>query len=103
MNALLVYPRFPITYWGFQYGLRLVGKRAVLPPLGLIAGMESALEGVQTEIAHGSRLSRSGCVKPPQPQVDTTSKGLLDSSDVDFPAARHTRALVPPSAARGAS
>jgi radical SAM superfamily enzyme YgiQ (UPF0313 family) len=36
MNALLVYPRFPVTYWGFQYGLRLVGKRAALPPLGLI-------------------------------------------------------------------
>ena len=36
MNALLVYPRFPVTYWGFQYGLRLIGKRAVLPPLGLI-------------------------------------------------------------------
>jgi radical SAM superfamily enzyme YgiQ (UPF0313 family) len=36
MNALLVYPRFPITYWGFQYGLRLIGKRASLPPLGLL-------------------------------------------------------------------
>jgi radical SAM superfamily enzyme YgiQ (UPF0313 family) len=36
MNALLVYPRFPITYWGFQYTLRLIGKRASLPPLGLI-------------------------------------------------------------------
>jgi radical SAM superfamily enzyme YgiQ (UPF0313 family) len=36
MNALLVYPHFPVTYWGFQYGLRLIGKRATLPPLGLI-------------------------------------------------------------------
>ena len=36
MNCLLVYPRFPITYWGFQYGLSLIGKRASLPPLGLI-------------------------------------------------------------------
>ena len=36
MNALLVYPRFPITYWGFQHTLRLIGKRASLPPLGLI-------------------------------------------------------------------
>ena len=36
MNALLVYPRFPITYWGFQYGLRLIRKRASLPPLGLL-------------------------------------------------------------------
>jgi radical SAM superfamily enzyme YgiQ (UPF0313 family) len=36
MNALLVYPRFPLTYWGFQYGLRLIRKKANLPPLGLI-------------------------------------------------------------------
>ena len=36
MNALLAYPRFPVTYWGFQYTLRLIGKRASLPPLGLI-------------------------------------------------------------------
>jgi len=36
MKALLVYPRFPVTYWGLQYGLRLIGKRATLPPLGLL-------------------------------------------------------------------
>ena len=36
MNVLIVYPLFPVTYWGFQYGLRLIGKRAALPPLGLI-------------------------------------------------------------------
>jgi radical SAM superfamily enzyme YgiQ (UPF0313 family) len=36
VNVLMVYPRFPVTYWGFQYGLRLVGKRASLPPLGLV-------------------------------------------------------------------
>jgi radical SAM superfamily enzyme YgiQ (UPF0313 family) len=36
MKALLVYPRFPVTYWGFQYGLRMIGKRAALPPLGLM-------------------------------------------------------------------
>jgi len=36
MNALLIYPRFPLTYWGLQYGLRLIGKRSSLPPLGLV-------------------------------------------------------------------
>lgn len=36
MRALLVYPRFPVTYWGFQYGLEIVGKKASLPPLGLL-------------------------------------------------------------------
>ena len=35
-NALLVYPRFPPSYWGFQYAIELMGKRASMPPLGLV-------------------------------------------------------------------
>lgn len=35
-HILLVYPQFPKTYWGMQYILPLVGKKAVMPPLGLI-------------------------------------------------------------------
>jgi len=35
-NVLLVYPKFPVTYWGFQDALTLVNKRASLPPLGLV-------------------------------------------------------------------
>src|ERR1019366_8023692 len=37
MRALLVHPEFPTTYWGFQHSLDLIGKRATLPPLGLIS------------------------------------------------------------------
>ena len=36
MRALLVYPEFPRTYWGFQHGLEAIGKHASLPPLGLV-------------------------------------------------------------------
>jgi radical SAM superfamily enzyme YgiQ (UPF0313 family) len=36
MRILLVHPEFPVTYWGFQYSLELIGKRATLPPLGLV-------------------------------------------------------------------
>jgi radical SAM superfamily enzyme YgiQ (UPF0313 family) len=36
MNALLVWPRFPRSYWGQEYTLAITGKRAVLPPLGLL-------------------------------------------------------------------
>jgi radical SAM superfamily enzyme YgiQ (UPF0313 family) len=36
MKILLVYPLFPQSYWGFQHAMPLVGKRALLPPLGLI-------------------------------------------------------------------
>ncbi|HHN75057.1 MAG TPA: DUF4070 domain-containing protein [Acidobacteria bacterium] len=36
MEALLVWPEFPPTYWSYSYSLRLVGKRCLLPPLPLI-------------------------------------------------------------------
>ena len=36
MKILLVYPEFPVTYWGFQHSMTLVGREATLPPLGLI-------------------------------------------------------------------
>lgn len=35
MNLLLVWPQIPVTYWGHQYSVSLVGRRAVMPPLGL--------------------------------------------------------------------
>jgi radical SAM superfamily enzyme YgiQ (UPF0313 family) len=37
MKVLLVHAAFPVTYWGFQYSLPLIDKRAALPPLGLIS------------------------------------------------------------------
>jgi radical SAM superfamily enzyme YgiQ (UPF0313 family) len=36
MNALLIYPQFPDTYWSFKHALKFVGKRAAQPPLGLM-------------------------------------------------------------------
>lgn len=38
---LLVYPEFPETFWSFKHTLRFIGKKALMPPLGLatIAGM----------------------------------------------------------------
>ena len=36
MNALLIYPRFPDTYWSFKHALSFQGKRATHPPLGLM-------------------------------------------------------------------
>lgn len=36
MNVLLIWPEIPLTYWGAQYAIRLLGKRAVMPPLALI-------------------------------------------------------------------
>jgi radical SAM superfamily enzyme YgiQ (UPF0313 family) len=36
MRVLLAYPSFPRTYWGMEYTQRLTGKKALLPPLGLL-------------------------------------------------------------------
>jgi radical SAM superfamily enzyme YgiQ (UPF0313 family) len=36
MNALLLYPEFPDTFWSFKHALTFVGKKASLPPLGLL-------------------------------------------------------------------
>lgn len=35
-NFLLVYPKFPPTYWGMQFMMSLLDKKALMPSLGLI-------------------------------------------------------------------
>src|SRR5271157_481754 len=36
MKVLLVYPKYPDTFWSFKYALSFISKRAVQPPLGLL-------------------------------------------------------------------
>ena len=36
MNILMIYPKFPDTFWSFKHALRFVGKKASYPPLGLM-------------------------------------------------------------------
>ena len=36
MNALLVYPEFPSTFWSYKYALTFIRKKAAFPPLGLL-------------------------------------------------------------------
>lgn len=36
MNVLLVWPKYPDTYWSFSYALRFISKKASNVPLGLI-------------------------------------------------------------------
>lgn len=35
-KALLVYPEIPVTYWSFRYAMPFLGKKASMPPLGLL-------------------------------------------------------------------
>jgi radical SAM superfamily enzyme YgiQ (UPF0313 family) len=36
MNVLLLYPKFPDTFWSFKHALKFIHKPASLPPLGLL-------------------------------------------------------------------
>ncbi len=36
MNVLLLYPRFPDTFWSFRHALRFIRKESFGPPLGLL-------------------------------------------------------------------
>ncbi|NCO82823.1 MAG: B12-binding domain-containing radical SAM protein [Nitrospirae bacterium CG_4_10_14_3_um_filter_44_29] len=36
MKILLVYPKYPDTFWGFKYALKFISKKASFPPLGLL-------------------------------------------------------------------
>lgn len=35
-NALLVYPEYPPSYWGANFAVEMLGRRAAFPPLGLL-------------------------------------------------------------------
>lgn len=35
-KVLLIYPEIPPTYWSFKYALPFIGKKASIPPLGLL-------------------------------------------------------------------
>jgi len=36
MNALIIYPKFPDTFWSFKHALKFIRKKAANPPLGLL-------------------------------------------------------------------
>lgn len=36
MKILLIYPRYPVTFWSFSHALKFVSKKASFPPLGLL-------------------------------------------------------------------
>ncbi len=36
MKILMIYPKYPDTFWSFKHALKLVSKKASFPPLGLL-------------------------------------------------------------------
>jgi len=35
-KILLVYPRYPDTFWSFRHAIKFVSKKSFIPPLGLL-------------------------------------------------------------------
>lgn len=35
-KLLMIYPEFPATYWSYKYAMPIVGKKSIMPPLGLL-------------------------------------------------------------------
>ena len=55
MNALLIYPEFPDTYWSFKHALKFLGKRAAQPPLGLMTVLPCCRQLEQAPGGHQRR------------------------------------------------
>lgn len=36
MNILLIYPKYPDTFWSFKHAIKFISRKAVHPPLGLL-------------------------------------------------------------------
>jgi radical SAM superfamily enzyme YgiQ (UPF0313 family) len=51
MNILLVYPKFPDTFWSFSHALPFIGKKAAFPPLGLLTVGALLPESFQLRLA----------------------------------------------------
>ncbi len=49
-NILMVYPEIPDTYWSFKHTLPMIGKKAVIPPLGLMTVAAILPEGYNVKL-----------------------------------------------------
>ena len=38
MNILLVYPKYPDTFWSFKHALKFISKKALYPSVGAVDG-----------------------------------------------------------------
>lgn len=49
-NILLVYPEIPDTYWSYRHAVRFAGKKALIPPLGLLTVAAMVPEGYECRL-----------------------------------------------------
>jgi radical SAM superfamily enzyme YgiQ (UPF0313 family) len=68
MNALLIHPAFPPTFWSYKYAIPFIRKKAALPPLGLLtvaamlpAGWPKRLVDLNVEALTAEKLAWADC------------------------------------------
>lgn len=98
MKALFLYPEFPHRYWSFKRSLKFIGKRAALPPLGLLTVAAMLPEGwgnrivdvkvsafPEKECTSRGTVLISAIIAPCAPKAPTTeNESATSSSDVSF-------------------
>jgi len=69
LNILLVYPRYPDTFWSFRHALKFVAKKAAYPPLGLLTvasqlprGWEKKLVDLNADELNDEDIAWADCV-----------------------------------------
>ncbi len=69
MNILLVYPKYPDTFWSFKHALKFISKKALHPPLGLMtvaamlpAEWQKRLVDMNTDSVKDRDLQWADCV-----------------------------------------
>jgi len=69
LKVLLVYPRYPDTFWSFRHALRIAAKKASFPPLGLLtvaamlpAGWEKKLVDMNVRPLDDADIRWADCV-----------------------------------------
>ena len=60
MKILLVYPRYPDSFWSYKHALKFISKKAAVPPLGLITVSAMLPSGWQKKLVdmNVSQLSK---------------------------------------------
>ncbi len=58
MSVLLIYPKFPDTFWSFTYALSFIGNKAAFPPIGLLSSSSISYNDGQEPIGKETSWKR---------------------------------------------
>ena len=84
-KALLVYPEMPVTYWSFRYTLPFIGKKASIPPIGLLTVAAMLPKSGRAKHIYADE-TKPDITRTPAPRFD-----LLDTKQYAIMALQYSR------------